>query len=186
LLGVLIFSFAGYSKSYAGRKGQPEGHPIASDVPTTLQRTVIPDPVPAGSKVRIEEISKFRQNGYGTWKYGPGLPPEIRTDIMPAGYDAGSAARKSRLLSFFTISDIHIADKESPSQAIYLQQSKYPFVTSAYSPVMLYTTHVLDAAVQTINALHKKDPIDFGLSLGDSCNNTQYNELRCYIDVLDG
>ncbi|HOW56016.1 MAG TPA: TIGR03768 family metallophosphoesterase [Syntrophorhabdaceae bacterium] len=186
LLGVLIFSFAGYSKSYAGRQGEPERYPIASDVFTTLQRTVIPDKVPAGSKVRIEEISKFRQNGYGTWSYGPGLPSETRTDIMPAGYDGGSAARKLKLLSFFTISDIHIADKESPSQAIYLQQSKYPFVTSAYSPVMLYTTHVLDAAVQTINALHKKDPIDFGISLGDTCNNTQYNELRWYIDVLDG
>jgi len=51
---------------------------------------------------------------------------------------------------------------------------------------MLYTTHVLDAAVQTINALHKKDPFDFGISLGDTCNSTQYNELRWYIDVLDG
>jgi metallophosphoesterase (TIGR03768 family) len=51
---------------------------------------------------------------------------------------------------------------------------------------MLYTTPVLDAAVQTINALHKKTPIDFGISLGDTCNSTQYNELRWYIDVLDG
>ena len=51
---------------------------------------------------------------------------------------------------------------------------------------MLYTTHVLDAAVQTINALHKKNPFDFGISLGDTCNSTQYNELRWYIDVLDG
>jgi metallophosphoesterase (TIGR03768 family) len=51
---------------------------------------------------------------------------------------------------------------------------------------MLYTTHVLDAAVQTINALHKQKPFDFGISLGDTCNSTQYNELRWYIDVLDG
>ena len=87
LLGILIFSFAGYSKSYAGRQGEPEGYPITSDVFTTLRKTVIPGPVPAVSKVRIEEISKFKQNGYGTWKYGPGLPSETRTDIMPAGYD---------------------------------------------------------------------------------------------------
>jgi metallophosphoesterase (TIGR03768 family) len=51
---------------------------------------------------------------------------------------------------------------------------------------MLYTTHVLDAAVQTVNALHRKHPFDFGISLGDTCNSTQYNELRWYIDVLDG
>ena len=45
---------------------------------------------------------------------------------------------------------------------------------------------MLDAAVRTINAIHEQRPIDFGVSLGDVCNNTQYNELRWYIDVLDG
>jgi hypothetical protein len=35
----------------------------------------------------------------------------------------------------------------------------------------LSTTHVLDAAVQTINALHRKGtPFDFGISLGDDGN----------------
>jgi metallophosphoesterase (TIGR03768 family) len=182
LMTMLLFSLTGYSKSNAGR---PETYPIAPDVFTTRQRTVVPDSITSGSKIRLDEISKFKPNGFGAWKYGPGLPSETRTDIMPAGYTNTSAAEKAKLLNFFTISDIHITDKESPSQAIYLQ-SKYPFVTSAYSPVMLYTTHVLDAAVQTINALHKKVPIDFGLSLGDTCNSTQYNELRWYIDVLDG
>ncbi len=40
--------------------------------------------------------------------------------------------------------------------------------------------------MQTINALHKTTPFDFGISLGDDCNNTQYNELRWFINVLDG
>lgn len=48
-------------------------------------------------------------------------------------------------------------------------------MTSIYSPVMLYTTHALDAAIQTINALHKIAPFDFGISLGDVCNSTQLN-----------
>ncbi len=51
---------------------------------------------------------------------------------------------------------------------------------------MLSTTHVLDAAVQTINALHSRTPFDFGISLGDDANSTQYNELRWFIDVMDG
>ena len=32
----------------------------------------------------------------------------------------------------------------------------------------------------------KRVPFDFGISLGDACNSTQYNELRWYLDVIDG
>ena len=193
LMAMLIFSLAGYSKSNAGQQGQLEGYPIASDVFTTRQKMVLPDPTPSVT-ILLSEVSKYSQYGYGTWKAGEGIDDGKRLDIMPAGYTGASATKKAKLLNFFTISDIHITDKESPSQLIYLQQLVYPsmgkapyaFLTSVYSPVMLYTTHVLDAAVQTVNALHKKNPIDFGISLGDTCNSTQYNETRWYIDVLDG
>ena len=201
LMGILIFSLTAYSKGDAGQQNEVKGYPIASDVFTTRQKTVVPAPTPS-TKIFLHEISKYDQYGYGTWKDGKGIDDGKRLDIMPAGYNGASATKKARLLNFFTISDIHITDKESPSQLIYLQQLYYPnllpapfdklghypwsWETSVYSPVMLYTTHVLDAAVQTINALHKKDHFDFGISLGDTCNSTQYNELRWYIDVLDG
>ena len=166
-------------------QSQLEGYPIASDVFTTLQKTVVPDSIPSGSETVFPyEISKYKQNGYGNWHYGPGIDSVKRLDIMPTNYSGASANNTARLLNFFTITDIHITDKESPAQAIYFgYKGGY---SSAYSPVMLYTTQVLDAAVQTINALHKQNPFDFGISLGDACNSTQYNELRWYIDVLDG
>ena len=201
LMGMLFFSLAGYSQCDAAEQGQIKGYPIASDVSTTRQKTVVPGPTPS-VMILLDEVSKYKQYGYGTWKDGKGINDGKRTDIMPAGYTGASVTKKAKLLNFFTISDIHITDKESPSQLIYLQQLYYPnllpapfdrlghypwsWETSVYSPVMLYTTHVLDAAVQTVNALHKKNPIDFGISLGDTCNSTQYNELRWYIDVLDG
>ncbi len=51
---------------------------------------------------------------------------------------------------------------------------------------MLYSTQVLDAAVQTVNDLHQRDPFDFGISLGDASNSASFNETRWYIDVIDG
>jgi metallophosphoesterase (TIGR03768 family) len=186
---MLISVSSGIEQTAAQDQRQVEGHPIASDVLTTRQRTVVPDAIPAGAaKIQLYEISKYKENGYGSWHYGPGIDAGKRLDIMPARYDGSAVTQKEKLLTFFTISDIHITDKEAPNQLIYLQRL-HPALSvgaSLYSGIMMYTTHVLDAAVQTINALHKQKPFDFGISLGDTCNSTQYNELRWYIDVIDG
>jgi metallophosphoesterase (TIGR03768 family) len=186
--GLLLYSVAGKSTGAFRNPDEVTGYPIAAEVFTTLRKTVVPGPKPAVT-ILLDEVSRYEQYGYGNWTLGDSLKTVTRTDIMPALYDGSGVTRRAKLLNFFTITDIHITDKESPSQLIYLQQlnnGKWSFVTSIYSPVMLYTTHVLDAAVQTINALHRENPIDFGISLGDTCNSTQYNELRWYIDVLDG
>ncbi len=181
LMGMFIFSLAGCSKA------QLQEYPIAPDVFTTLQRTLVPGPKPSQA-IHLYEFSKYKQYGYGNWTFGEPLKSVTRTDIMPATYDASTVTKKAKLLNFFTITDIHITDKESPNQLIYLQRlhPTLPVGASLCSGTMLSTTQVLDAAVQTINALHKQNPFDFGISLGDTCNSTQYNELRWYIDVLDG
>ena len=164
--------------------------PIAKDVYTTLDQQILPVPISSlEPQINPRDLSLYSEFGYSAWHVGPGLPSSIWNSIMPLGY--ANAPNTAHLLSFFTITDIHIADKESPAQANYIgwMQSYGPAsagLSSAYSPILLATTHVLDAAVQTINALHQKTPFDFGISLGDTCNNTQYNELRWYIDVLDG
>ena len=164
---------------------QPTSYPIDSKVFTTHERTVVPVPVPNDAeKIFPYEISKYAQNGYGVWKFGPGLEYEKRLDIMSPAYSNTSVSIIAKLLNFFTITDIHLTDKESPTQVILFGFKGG--IISAYSAIMLYTTHVLDAAIQTANALHKQNPFDFGISLGDNANNTQYNETRWFIDVLDG
>ena len=124
-------------------------------------------------QVRGERLRRLAATGRG-WP-----PSDGSTSCRPATTARRPAVR--RLLRFFAITDIHITDVQSPAQAIFFGYKG--FLSSAYSGVMLYTHHVLDAAVKTVNALHAEDPIDFGISLGDTCNNTQYNELRWYIDV---
>ena len=167
---------------------QPGSYPIDSTVLTTLERTVVPVPVPSNSpKLLPNEVSKYSQYGYGVWKADAGLSYQKRLDIMPPAYTGTSVTSNGSLLRFFTMSDMHITDKQSPAQAIYFGLQGQAFgMWSAYSPVILYTTQVLDAAVQTVNALNKKQAFDFGIFLGDAINNAQYNELRWYIDVLDG
>lgn len=167
---------------------QPPEWPIADEVFTTAQQQIIPTPLALGApQLNPADVSLYHLYGYSAWYPGPPLLHVKRAELAPAYNGAPGAAR---LLSFFSISDIHIADKESPAQPIDVGWSAlYGAATtcqSAWSPIVVSTTQVLDAAVQTINAIHKKTPFDFGMSLGDACNNTQYNELRWFIDVMDG
>jgi metallophosphoesterase (TIGR03768 family) len=154
---------------------------------TTLERTLVPTLVTAIPKVRIDQPNLFDQYGYGKFSYGPGLPCQKRLDLMPANYNEPTATNKAiKLARFFTITDVHITDEESPAQCIFFRQAKFDNAISVYAPLMLYTTQMLDAAVQTINGIHQKEAFDFGLALGDLANSTQRNELRWFIDVLDG
>jgi len=161
-------------------------YPINSTVLTTADRTVGIVPVPTSSPQLLghDDIPNYTPYGYGIWQYGPPLSYEKRLDLMPAGYNYNSVTHKERLLHFFTISDIHITDEETPASAIFFGICST--VSSGYSPVMLLSTQVLDAAIQTINAQHLQKPFDFGLSLGDAANDNSYNELRWYIDDIDG
>ena len=159
---------------------------VSSTILTTLESTVLPVAVPGGSPlVGPNEAAKFAQYGYGVWQACPGLAVVKSTDIMPSGYSSAATTNTARLLHFFTMSDVHITDVQCPANLM-ISGLTNAGNSSAYSPVMPYTTQVLDAAVQTVNALHAKRAIDFGLLLGDASNNSEYNELRWYIDVLDG
>jgi metallophosphoesterase (TIGR03768 family) len=188
-VGIAIFVIAvAIFCGWMYKKTQPIRYPISSNVYTTVDQTVVPYPYPLPTnypKIAPYDLGNYAAYGYGQWRPGPGVPYQKRLDLMSSTYSGNSVVRDpQQLLNFFVMTDIHITDKQSPSQAITLYNQGG--IYSVYSGVMLYTTQVLDAAVQTINALHKEKLFDFGISLGDAINSTQHNELRWYIDVLDG
>jgi hypothetical protein len=186
----LLFLFIA-ALPFQGYASEPT-YPISTDVRTTRQQTVRPVPIPNDPlpHLTIDKVDQYGPRGYSSWVFGAGVDAG---KLLPNGYFVGRYNQVETLLTFFSMSDIHIVDKESPAQALYgALNSSSGFGetnTSAYSPIILSTTHVLDAAVQTINALHTSQvhpPFDFGISLGDDANSNQYNELRWFIDVMDG
>jgi metallophosphoesterase (TIGR03768 family) len=162
----------------------------------TRQRTITLVALTNVPTILASNLPMYAAYGYSSWQWGPGTNEgQLWTTNAPAGYTGATHA--ARLLTFFCISDIHITDKESPSQSLWPGYQTEPGFTnnspppgngnsSCYSPVILRTTHVLDAAVRTANDLNRLMPFDFGMSLGDDCNSAQHNELRWFIDVMDG
>ena len=120
---------------------------------TTTERVVVPVPPPAGAeKILPCELARYEENGYGGWRYAPGLAAERRLDLLPAAttrprrppVPAPALLRHQR-------HPRHRQGVARPGDPLRLQGR--PLV--GLLGVMLYTHHVLDAAVQTINALHK-------------------------------
>ncbi len=209
VLGLDWSVLGNLEQALAGAGSKAPTYPITSRVFTTLDKTVVAAaPNPPDPPMRPCQLAQYPAYNYGVWHPDAnGFPtgpryPYIKPAMAVQNYTNPPPAplsvrdpQAATLLTFFTMSDIHITDKESPAQVPYVGY-QYPDPktpggapignSSAYSGVILSTTHVLDAAVQTINFVHRLSPFDFGLSLGDAANNTQFNELRWFIDVLDG
>ena len=163
----------------------------ADTPPTTREQTIRPLAVPPNTlQICASNVPLYKVYGYSAWQLGPG-EDEGRQFLTPA--ESTAATNAARLLLFFSMSDIHITDKESPAEVPYLgwtagfaDDGLGGLNHAAFSPVIFDTTHHLDAAVRTINAMHRENPFDFGMVLGDNCNAAQFNELRWFIDVMDG
>ena len=162
----------------------------------TRQRTITPVALTNVPGILASDLPLYAIYGYSSWQWGSGTNEgQLWTTNAPVGYRGATNA--ARLLTFFCFSDIHLTDKESPSQSLWPGYQTEPGFTtntpppgngnsSCYSPVILRTTQVLDAAVRTANSLNRLMSFDFGMSLGDDCNSAQRNELRWFIDVMDG
>lgn len=127
---------------------------------------------------------------------GPGEPHLRRMDLITSGaaglrrYDR---ADRRTLVSFVHLTNARITDAQSPARVEFLQRYATahgsPFGGS-FRPHELGSTHALDAAIRSIRALRvgpaAGGPIAFAISTGDNVENAQLNELRWFIDAMDG
>ena len=132
--------------------------------------------------------------GYSRLVAGPGEPHVLREDLGTKA-QAGRAGRRTSLVSFAQLTDIHLVDAQSPARVEYLDRyndgptSSLVFA-AAYRPHEMLTTHVADRIVAAVEELGHgpvgRRPLDFVICTGDNNDNCQRNELRWQIDLLDG
>jgi metallophosphoesterase (TIGR03767 family) len=155
---------------------------------TTLGRTIV------RGAVLNEGSSGFK---YYRLAEGPGEPYVKRNELgkRPGRADRDLGKGRRALLSFVHFTDIHIVDAESPARVEFLdryddkQCSSAPF-TSAYRPQEALTVQVLEAMIRQVRAV-RRSPITgkrirFAVCTGDNIDNEQFNELRWFIDTMDG
>jgi 3',5'-cyclic AMP phosphodiesterase CpdA len=102
---------------------------------------------------------------------------------MPEGHTVGNPGAGRKVLTRFVhVTDIHVTDDESPIRLARFDGG-HP-LGGAARPHSSHMGRILNAAVRTVNALNRAQPIDFVLLGGDSSDSAQLNEMSWVIGVL--
>lgn len=131
---------------------------------TTLDRTIRPD----GQRL----------------KYGAGEQRTTRSVAWNAVKGKGRA-----LGGFKQVSDIHVIDEESPGRLEFFDNCGGEYKDS-FRPQDALTTQVGNSMLQQLGAITigpaTGTPLEAMVTTGDNIDSNQYNELRWFIDLMDG
>ncbi len=134
--------------------------------------------------------------GYRPVVGAPGEPHLVRTDLGGRPTAARTRRRKP-LIAFAQLSDVHVVDAQSPMRVEWADrlddESALPatgLFASAYRPHEMLSGQIADAMVRRLNQVAAGPvtgkPLALAIQTGDNSDNSQLNEVRWNIDVLDG
>src|SRR4051812_39421462 len=147
---------------------------------TTLAQTIVKGP----------KAGEGAKGPYHRLAFGDGEPFILRTEMAPA---SSSPIRVAT--SFVQLTDVHLVDAQSPARVEFLDRyadGSCPgdMFIAAQRPHETLTVQVLEAMVRRMRRIAVGPatgvPFRFVVSTGDNVDNEQLNELRWFIDTMDG
>ena len=156
-------------------------------VARALDRPVAPGDV---QTTLVATIRKAGQSGYVKLVPAPGEPYLTRVDLL--GREATPARAKTRrsLVYLGHMSDLHVIDAQSPARLDTMAGVDPVLFSGNFRPQELMQVQILTGLVQALNGAASSPvtgaPLAFVVNTGDSADQRSQQELRWYIDTLDG
>jgi metallophosphoesterase (TIGR03767 family) len=118
----------------------------------------------------------------------------VRTDLTGERPSDASTAVHRPLLCFAHLTDLQLADVQSPARFEFFNREfadpRFAALVPVQRPQEALTPHAVDAMIRAINAVAGGPatglPPELVVTTGDGIDNAQWNELRAMLDLFDG